>query len=156
MIRSSHTRALLLLLQVQDVQGVTIFPDVRKYRRPGELPPIQIVISQGQEDLTIKVSDEGGGVPRSKWAKLWHYDYTTSPPYPPRESAAFHSFRDQFSGGGYGLPIARLFARYFGGEVTFISLEGSGSTAFIQAHRLGTKTEVVPGHATFSLQPLYS
>lgn len=107
-------------------------------------------------DLTIKVSDEGGGVPRSKWSKLWHYDYTTSPPYPPRESEGFQSFRDQFSGGGYGLPIARLFARYFGGEVTFISLEGSGSSAFIQAHRLGTKAEVVPGHAQFSLQPLSS
>lgn len=38
-----------LLLQVHDVLGVTVFPDVRKYRRPGELPPIQIVISQGQE-----------------------------------------------------------------------------------------------------------
>uniref|UniRef100_K3X8C8 Protein-serine/threonine kinase n=1 Tax=Globisporangium ultimum (strain ATCC 200006 / CBS 805.95 / DAOM BR144) TaxID=431595 RepID=K3X8C8_GLOUD len=142
------------LPKVEDVHGVTIFPDVRKYRRPGELPPIQIVICQGQEDVTIKVDDEGGGVPRSKWSKLWHYDYTTSPPYPSRDSYGFQSFRQQFSGGGYGLPIARLFARYFGGEVTFISLEGSGSSAFIQAHRLGTKAEVVPGHATFSLQPL--
>ena len=124
--------------------------------RQGELPPIQIAICQGQEDLTIKVSDEGGGVQRSKWNKLWHYGYTTSPPFPPKHAYGHHSFRQHFSGGGYGLPIARLLSRYFGGEVTFISLEGVGSSAFIQAHRLGQKAELVPGHATFSLPQLYS
>jgi pyruvate dehydrogenase kinase 2/3/4 len=107
------------------------------------------------KDLTIKISDEGGGVQRSIWPKMWHWGYSTSPPYPPKDSYGHHSFRQHFSGGGYGLPIARLFARYFGGEITFISLEGFGSSAFIQAHRLGKKTELVPGHATFSLQPLY-
>ncbi|DAZ98652.1 TPA: hypothetical protein N0F65_000847 [Lagenidium giganteum] len=144
-----------VLPDVSDISGVTIFPDIRKYGRHGKLPPVQLVLCQGHEDLTIKVSDLGGGVPRSKWNRLWYYDYTTSPSYPPKDSNHYHSFREHFSGGGYGLPIARLFARYFGGEVTFTSLEGYGSSAFIQAHRLGTKTEMVPGHATFSLQPLY-
>ncbi|RLN44004.1 hypothetical protein BBJ28_00009728 [Nothophytophthora sp. Chile5] len=129
---------------VEDVSGVTIYPDVSKYRMGGELPPVQIVICQGSEDLTVKVSDDGGGVARSRWNKLWHYDYTTSAPSPAIESNNYNSFRQHFSGGGYGLPIARLFARYFGGEVTFSSLEGSGSTAFIQAHRLGTNMEAVP------------
>jgi pyruvate dehydrogenase kinase 2/3/4 len=145
-----------VLTQVDDVNGVTIFPDVSKYKLGGELPPVEIVICVGSEDLTIKVSDEGGGVPRSRWSKLWHYDYTTSPPCPPIDSSNYHSYRQHFSGGGYGLPMARLFARYFGGEVTFSSLEGSGSTGFIQAHRLGTNMEVVPGHASFNLPPLYS
>ncbi|KAL4157758.1 hypothetical protein PRNP1_003543 [Phytophthora ramorum] len=144
------------LPSVEDVSGVKIYPDVSKYKLGGELPPVEIVICVGSEDLTIKVSDEGGGVPRSRWNKLWHYDYTTSPPYPPIDADNFHSYRQHFSGGGYGLPMARLFARYFGGDITFSSLEGSGSTGFIQAHRLGTNMEVVPGHASFNLQPLYS
>lgn len=144
------------LPSVGDVSGVKIFPDVSKYKFGRELPPVEIVICVGSEDLTIKISDEGGGVPRSRWNKLWHYDYTTSPPCPRINPDSCVSYRQHFSGGGYGLPIARLFARYFGGEVTFISLEGSGSTAFIQAHRLGTNTEVVPGHAHNDLPPLYS
>ncbi|KAF4319610.1 hypothetical protein BBO99_00005944 [Phytophthora kernoviae] len=144
------------LPSVEDVSGVKIFPDVSKYRLGGELPPVEIVICVGSEDLTIKVSDEGGGVPRSRWNKLWHYDYTTSSPCPSIDSNNYHSYRQHFSGGGYGLPMARLFARYFGGEITFSSLEGSGSTGFIQAHRLGTNMEVVPGHTSFSLQSLYS
>ncbi|GLD98481.1 hypothetical protein PINS_up007178 [Pythium insidiosum] len=155
-VMDPHCRSLgFVMPALEDIGGVTVYPDIRKYRRPGELPPVQIVLCQGYEDLTIKVSDDGGGVPRSNWHKLWHYGYTTSPSYPPQESYGYHSFREHFSGGGYGLPIARLFARYFGGEVSFISLEGSGSSAFIQAHRLGTRTEMVPGLASFSLQPLY-
>ncbi|CAH0490383.1 unnamed protein product [Peronospora farinosa] len=141
---------------IDDVSGVKIFPDVSKYKLGEGLPPVEIVICVGSEDLTIKVSDEGGGVPRSRWNKLWRYDYTTSLPYPPIDSNTYHSYRQHYSGGGYGLPMARLFARYFGGEVAFTSLEGSGSTGFIQAHRLGTNVEVVPGHASFNLPPLYS
>ncbi|CAH0479244.1 unnamed protein product [Peronospora belbahrii] len=144
------------LPSVNDVSGVKIFPDVSKFRQGGGLPPVEIVICVGSEDLTIKVSDEGGGVPRSRWNKLWHYDYTTSPPFPAIDFNSYHSYRQHYSGGGYGLPMARLFARYFGGEVTFSSLEGSGSTGFIQAHRLGTNVEVIPGNASFDLPPLYS
>ncbi|ETI45915.1 hypothetical protein F443_09625 [Phytophthora nicotianae P1569] len=129
---------------VEEVAGVKVYPDVSKYRSGDELPPVEIVICQGSEDLTVKVSDEGGGVPRSRWNKLWHYDYTTSLLCPPINSDNYPTYCEHFSGGGYGLPIARLFARYFGGDVVFSSQEGSGSTAFIQAHRLGTNMERVP------------
>jgi pyruvate dehydrogenase kinase 2/3/4 len=130
---------------VEDVAGVRIFPDASEQPVDGSLPPVDIVICQGKEDLTVKVTDQGGGVPRSHWDKLWHYDYSTSPLYPPVDPENYPTYREQFSGGGYGLPMARLFARYFGGDITFSSQEGVGSTGFIQAHRLGTNMEsVVP------------
>lgn len=28
-------------------------------------PPVKVVVVEGKEDLTIKISDEGGGIPRS-------------------------------------------------------------------------------------------
>ncbi len=28
-------------------------------------PPIKVVVVEGKEDITIKISDEGGGIPRS-------------------------------------------------------------------------------------------
>jgi pyruvate dehydrogenase kinase 2/3/4 len=30
-----------------------------------DFPPIKVVVVEGKEDLTIKISDEGGGIPRS-------------------------------------------------------------------------------------------
>ncbi|GMF64537.1 unnamed protein product [Phytophthora lilii] len=130
---------------VEAVAGVRIFREASEQPIDGSLPPVEIVICQGKEDLTVKVSDQGGGIPRSRWNKLWHYDYTTSPLCPPVDPENYPTYREHFSGGGYGLPMARLFARYFGGDITFTSQEGVGSTGFIQAHRLGTNMEsVVP------------
>jgi LytS/YehU family sensor histidine kinase len=43
-----------------------------------DFPPIKVVVVEGKEDLTIKISDEGGGIPRSavgtidtNWPTRW-------------------------------------------------------------------------------------
>jgi pyruvate dehydrogenase kinase 2/3/4 len=36
-------------------------------------PPIKVVIAHGKEDVTIKISDEGGGIPRSSIPLVWTY-----------------------------------------------------------------------------------
>lgn len=41
-------------------------------------PPIRVVIAEGAEDITIKVSDEGGGIPRSGIDNIFSYFYTTA------------------------------------------------------------------------------
>jgi hypothetical protein len=34
-------------------------------------PPIKVVVVEGSEDITIKISDEGGGIPRSAIPLIW-------------------------------------------------------------------------------------
>mgnify|MGYP002718874678 CR=1 FL=1 len=34
-------------------------------------PPIKVVVVEGSEDITIKISDEGGGIPRSAIPMIW-------------------------------------------------------------------------------------
>ncbi|CAI7853931.1 unnamed protein product, partial [Closterium sp. NIES-53] len=41
-------------------------------------PPIRLIVADGMEDVTIKISDEGGGIPRSGLPKIWTYLYTTA------------------------------------------------------------------------------
>lgn len=41
-------------------------------------PPIKVIVVEGKEDITIKVSDEGGGIPRSEVPLAWTYMYTTA------------------------------------------------------------------------------
>uniref|UniRef100_A0A0C9S0X8 Protein-serine/threonine kinase n=1 Tax=Wollemia nobilis TaxID=56998 RepID=A0A0C9S0X8_9CONI len=82
-----------------------------------EIPPIRVVIADGDEDVTIKISDEGGGIPRSGLPKIFTYLYSTAES--PTEGVSM-------AGYGYGLPISRLYARYFGGDLQVISMEGYG------------------------------
>ena len=48
------------------------------------------------------------------------------------------------AGYGYGLPISRLYARYFGGDLQIISMEGYGTDAYLHLNRLGNVQEPLP------------
>ncbi len=48
------------------------------------------------------------------------------------------------AGYGYGLPISRLYARYFGGDLQIISMEGYGTDAYLHLNRLGNSQEPLP------------
>ena len=41
------------------------------------------------------------------------------------------------AGYGVGLPLSRLYARYFGGDLQLLSMEGFGTDVFLHLNRLG-------------------
>ncbi|KAI9777328.1 MAG: hypothetical protein M1839_008936 [Geoglossum umbratile] len=95
-----------------------------------EFPVTKVVVAEGKEDITIKISDEGGGIPRSAIPLVWTYMYTTVETTPNLDPDFNKSdFKAPMAGFGYGLPISRLYARYFGGDLKLISMEGSVSAA---------------------------
>ena len=90
-----------------------------------------------------QVSDEGGGIPRSGMPRIWTYLYTTA-------QSPLNLMDDELEGAdgpavlagyGYGLPISRLYARYFGGDLQIISMEGFGTDAYLHLNRLGDYQE---------------
>uniref|UniRef100_A0A671RQ33 Protein-serine/threonine kinase n=1 Tax=Sinocyclocheilus anshuiensis TaxID=1608454 RepID=A0A671RQ33_9TELE len=88
---------------------------VELYENSSEgLPPVKAMVTLGKEDLSIKISDKGGGVPLRKIDRLFNYMYSTapSPRLDPSQTAV-----PQTAGFGYGLPITRLYARYFQGDL---------------------------------------
>ena len=90
-----------------------------------EFPVTKVIIAEGKEDITIKISDEGGGIPRSTIPLVWTYMYTTVETTPNLDPDFNKSdFKAPMAGFGYGLPISRLYARYFGGDLKLISMEG--------------------------------
>lgn len=105
-------------------------------------PPVKIIVAEGNEDITIKISDEGGGIPRSAVHDIWTYMYTTVEDTPSLEPDYNKSdFKAPMAGFGYGLPISRLYARYFGGDLRLISLEGYGTDAYLHLNRLSSSSE---------------
>lgn len=92
-----------------------------------ELPEIEVRVASGQEDVSLRISDFGGGIPRSAMEKLFTYMYTTaSTPEPGGDINHV-----PLAGYGYGLALSRLFARYFGGDMHIVSMEGYGTDAYV-------------------------
>ncbi|KAG7355552.1 two-component system histidine kinase [Nitzschia inconspicua] len=121
----------------------------------GKMPPIRIVIVKGEEDVTIKIADRGGGIPRSKMSKIWKFAHSTAA----SDENETDFGVDEFTGAkirGFGLPLARIYARYLGGELTLKSLEGYGVDAYLHLPRLGDACENLPLQVQFSPSNLNS
>jgi len=89
-----------------------------------------------------------GGIPRSSIGRIWSYMYTTAGNHA-FEHLGLHVPSDfgqdsPLAGLGYGLPISRLFARYFGGDLRIISMEGYGTDAYLHLKRVGDASEPLP------------
>lgn len=115
------------------------------------LPAVNMIIADGAEDVTIKLSDEGGGMRRSDVDRVFNYFFTTASV--PAET--LFQMEDEYAskgaqrpevlaGFGYGLPLSRAYARFFGGELTLTSMDGWGTDTYLHLSKLGTKEEVLP------------
>ncbi|XP_015127283.1 pyruvate dehydrogenase (acetyl-transferring) kinase, mitochondrial [Diachasma alloeum] len=105
-----------------------------------DYPPVEVTLVRGKEDICLKMSDRGGGIPRSQMDHLFKYMYSTAPQ--PSKSDA-HTV--PLAGYGYGLPLSRLYARYFHGDLVVLSCEGYGTDAVIYLKALSNEAnELLP------------
>ncbi|ODV83413.1 hypothetical protein CANARDRAFT_203272 [[Candida] arabinofermentans NRRL YB-2248] len=108
-----------------------------------EYPPVKVIVAEGEEDITIKVSDEGGGVARSAMPLIWTYFYTSADKMEEvqDDQRLGGVSKPPFMGLGVGLPHSRLYARYFSGDLKMISMEGYGTDVYLHLNRLSSSSE---------------
>lgn len=105
-----------------------------------DLPPLEVLVVRGKEDICVKISDRGGGIPRSLYEELFHYLYSTAPKPSKSDMDSV-----PLAGYGYGLPIARLYARYFHGDLMLLSCDGYGTDTIIYLKALSDEAnELLP------------
>ncbi|CAM9263726.1 unnamed protein product [Ectocarpus sp. 8 AP-2014] len=134
-----------------------------------QMPPIKVTVAMGKADVTMKIADEGGGASRTEMEQLWTYYYTTANKFlvgnanlpdmltgSPEETSTANTGAVQGSAGevehplpplagfGMGLPLSRVYARYFGGDVLLKSMEGFGMDSYLHLNRLGHNCEELP------------
>ncbi|KAG0007994.1 hypothetical protein BGZ80_003977 [Entomortierella chlamydospora] len=118
-----------------------------------KLPPITLTLVDGGEDVSIKISDQGAGLALSELDKIWSYVHlansaATLPQIQQSTSSSSSSLSSPvlssesknyldlpLSGSGHGLPLARLIARYFGGELSLISMDGHGTDSYLSLYK---------------------
>mmetsp|Transcript_13206 Transcript_13206/g.25659 ORF Transcript_13206/g.25659 Transcript_13206/m.25659 type:complete len:472 (+) Transcript_13206:54-1469(+) len=136
---------------------------------PAPLPPIKVVIACNDREVVIKITDQGGGVRRRDLPMLMTYSYTTSTAEQESTAPLDNSFSDSLRdavgpitsgtapmfGDGFGLPITRLYSRYFGGDLLLHSMHGHGTDAYLFLNRLGTSSEMLPDGNRFEAGQLY-
>ncbi|XP_062519970.1 pyruvate dehydrogenase (acetyl-transferring) kinase, mitochondrial-like isoform X2 [Corticium candelabrum] len=113
------------------------------------LPAIEVMVTKGKEDICIKVSDQGGGINRSALHKLFHYHYSTAP----QPDANLTAIIAPLAGYGYGLPLSRIYARYFTGDLLVTSMKGYGTDVHVYLKKLSSHAkEVLPLYGTTAKQ----
>jgi len=107
----------------------------------GSFPPIDVLVIQSNEDFSVKISDQGGGMDRETSAKVFHYQFS--------KASKFTNSHVM----GYGLPLARLYARYFGGDLRVTSYDGYGTDMHVYLTNLdGAAKERLPIYTKESVE----
>ena len=79
---------------------------------------LSFAVSKSEGDVSVRISDLGGGVAREQ-VEVWQYQFTTSNPASRDRNVlvpgagGLESHHHPMHGLGYGLPLSRVYARYF-------------------------------------------
>jgi len=116
-----------------------------RWSETGQLKPVKILMVEGETDISIRISDQGGGIERSRLPLAWSYLHSTvNDPRLQMDLLENRRIRTVLAGYGVGLPLARLYARYFGGDLDIKSLDGYGTDVYLSLPRLGHNCENLP------------
>lgn len=108
-------------------------------------------LAQSTPGVTIRIRDRGGGISPDVYDKLWNYGFTTFNEDEIQEKVSGGGqgvmALDVISGGagggsslaglGYGLPLGRAYAEYFGGGIAVQSLWGWGTDVYLSLRGVG-------------------
>ena len=106
--------------------------DVGKTRNP---------INSAAPAITLRIRDRGGGISPETLPNIWSYSFTT---FNADEAAAADNGMSEglnaianggdhstIAGLGYGLPLGRAYAEYFGGGIAVQSMYGYGTDVYL-------------------------
>jgi pyruvate dehydrogenase kinase 2/3/4 len=169
----SHLEYIVGEILRNSVQAVT-----DKYRSSGmKPPPVEVLICEAPQHVVIRISDQGGGMPREILPFLWSFNKGPRSKLRlqnlekvPALAATMHELKESMSERvkertrdsslstlawrspelrlGLGLPMSRVYAEYWAGSLELHSLEGYGVDAFLQISKLGNQNEQLISRAS--------
>jgi signal transduction histidine kinase len=105
----------------------------RVVAQDASLPPVVVELQKGDFNVIVKISDQGGGMPKKMQKEAWQYGWTS---VDAGNWTDMSSRRSELAGYGFGLPLTRLYAQYFGGEVFMQALPGHGTDVYLVLNNL--------------------
>ena len=104
--------------------------------------------ASSSQSITIRIRDRGGGISPEVLPHIWSYSFTTfsdDPSGNPENNSIDALNTISASGGqassiaglGYGLPLSKAYAEYFGGGIVVQSLWGWGTDVYLTLQGVG-------------------
>lgn len=103
--------------------------------------------SPSSQSITIRIRDRGGGIPPEVLPHIWSYSFTTFSDMDLNSEngnldalntiASSGGHLSTIAGLGYGLPLSRAYAEYFGGSIAVQSLWGWGTDVYLTLQGVG-------------------
>jgi signal transduction histidine kinase len=106
------------------------------------LPDVRLTICVNDSYITLRVSDQGGGFHHAMQSKIWDYAYTSIVPDEQENISIFSALTSDaprmgvLAGLGFGLPMSRVYAEYFGGSLDIVGMHGYGADVYLRLNRL--------------------
>lgn len=108
--------------------------------------------------ITLRIRDRGGGIPPEALPNIWSYSFTT---FNNEEAAAVAEGnlggnsidgldaiassgvnQSSIAGLGYGLPLSRAYAEYFGGGISVQTMYGWGTDVYLTLQGIASTKEI--------------
>lgn len=97
---------------------------------------ITIDYSEGYKDIIIQIKDKGNSFQLRDIQNILMYSYSSNP-----IEIQNNCHNPIISGLGFGLPMAKLYSKYFGGDLIINPMENKGTIVTIYINKLGNNPE---------------
>lgn len=151
-VESGHSQE-PVVITIAAEPGTCSFPSVSPpASQTNALPGDSILpLSDSAPGVTIRIRDRGGGISPTVLPNIWSYSFTTfsdddelpGSSYAPSHQSVMDALNtisvagmgtgalgSSIAGLGYGLPLSRAYAEYFGGGIAVQSLHGWGCVSY--------------------------
>lgn len=119
------------------------------------IPPVVVELQKGDFHVIIKISDQGGGMTKGVQKEAWQFGWTSVPdgdcdsdmrPMTPTEVVGRPPDSDkELAGFGFGLPLTKILAQFFGGDVFMQALPGHGTDMYLLLNHLREGSHATEG-----------
>ncbi|KAL5001278.1 hypothetical protein BDV10DRAFT_182517 [Aspergillus recurvatus] len=98
------------------------------------------------QSITLRIRDRGGGISPEVLPQIWSYSFTTFSDLDMGEAGGIDALNtiasnsgqlSSIAGLGYGLPLSRAYAEYFGGSIAVQTLWGWGTDVYLTLNGVG-------------------
>ncbi|KAI8070025.1 branched-chain alpha-ketoacid dehydrogenase [Gongronella butleri] len=109
---------------------------------PSTSAPVDVMVCANDTDVFFRISDQAGGIDPDTYRQLWSFGLHGNFKHVTTWTGTMN---EQPNNGampmGMGLPMSKVYAEYWGGDISVMTLNGYGTDAYVRIPKQGDQLE---------------